>query len=164
MALAAALVPSSAAAQARAGTKFLAVRAGANLVGNTYRVREERPTAGAGISGGLFLSSNWVTELEAWFRETSPSCCTGPEQLVSLSMMRLYAESGIQPYLAGGVALLHTQSTEQDVQSKLRVQVQLTAGVRLPLRRHLALDLDLRGNGGGSTMIVRSAVGAVYFF
>ena len=140
------------------------VRAGANLVGNTYRFREEGPTAGAGISGGLFLSSNWVTELEAWFRGASPSCCTGPEQLVSLNMMRLYAASGIQPYLAGGVALLHTQGAEQDVKSQLRLQVQVTAGVRLPLRHHLALDLDLRGNGGGSTMIVRSAVGVVYLF
>ena len=92
------LAPSSAAAQPRrSGSGFIAARVGANLVGNTYRVRQERPTAGAGLSGGVFLSPYWVTELEAWFRASSPECCTGREQLISLSAERLYAGGGVQP-------------------------------------------------------------------
>jgi hypothetical protein len=119
---------------------------------------------GGGISGGVFLSPYWLTEVEAWFRSSSPECCTRSEQLISLSAERLYAASGIQPYLAGGLAMLRTQSAEQDAGIKWRLQVQVTAGVRVPIGRRMALDLDLRGNGGGSTMIVRSAIGAVYFF
>jgi hypothetical protein len=159
------LVPSSAAAQPRrSGHGFVAARIGANMVGNTYRVRQEKPTAGAGLSGGMFLSHYWVAELEAWFRASSPECCTGREQLISLTAERLYAGLGIQPYLAGGLALLRTQSREQGAESKLHLQVQVTAGVRVPLARRVAVDLDLRGNGGGSTMIVRPTIGAVYFF
>ena len=157
------LVPSIAAGQHRT-SRFVAARIGANLVGNTYRVRQETPTAGAGVSAGLFLSPYWAAELEMWFRRTSPECCTGREQLISLNAERLYAGAGIQPYLAGGVALLRSESKEQRAESKLRLQVQVTAGVRLPLARRMALDLDLRGNGGGSTMIVRPAIAAVYFF
>jgi len=158
------LVPSGAGAQTQARNRFVEVRGGANLVGNTYRVRQEGPTAGMGISGGLFLSSFWVTEVEAWFRRSSPECCTGREQLVSLNAERLYAAGGLQPYLAGGVAVLRSESSEQGGATKLHLQVQVTAGVRLPLGRRMALDLDLRGNGGGSTMIVRPTVGAAYFF
>src|SRR5687768_9390240 len=36
----------------RAGDGFVAVRAGANLVGNTYRVRQRKPEPGAGGSIG----------------------------------------------------------------------------------------------------------------
>jgi hypothetical protein len=158
------LVPSAAWAQTQARDGFVEVRGGANLVGNTYRVGQEGPTAGVGISGGLFLSSFWVTEVEAWFRRSSPECCTGREQLVSLNAERLYAAAGLQPYLAGGFAVLRSESSEQGGAAKLHLQVQVTAGVRLPLGRRMALDLDLRGNGGGSTMIVRPTVGVAYFF
>ena len=158
------LMPSSAWAQTHDRARFVEVRGGANLVGNTYRVRQEGPTAGLGISGGVFLSSFWVTEVEVWFRRSSPECCTGREQLISLNAERLYAASGLQPYLAGGVALLRSESPEQGGATKLHLQVQVTAGVRLPLGRRMALDLDLRGNGGGSTMIVRPTIGAAYFF
>jgi hypothetical protein len=157
------LVPSIAAAQPR-GKRFVAARAGSNLVGNTYRVRQETPTAGAGVSAGVLLSPYWATEFEAWFRASSPECCTGREQLISLSAERLYAGTGIQPYLAGGVALLRSQSKEQSADSKMHLQVQVTAGVRVPIARRVAVDLDLRGNGGGSTMIVRPSIAAVYFF
>jgi hypothetical protein len=157
------LVPSTAMGQTRA-SRFVAARVGANLVGNTYRVRQEAPTAGAGVSAGLLLSPYWATEVELWFRRTSPECCTGREQLISLNAERLYAGAGIQPYLAGGVALLRSESREPDTASKLHLQVQVTAGVRVPLARRIALDLDLRGNGGGSTMIVRPSIAAVYFF
>jgi hypothetical protein len=142
----------------------VAARIGANLVGNTYRVRQERPTAGAGLSGGVFLSPYWVAELETWFRASSPECCTGREQLISLSAERLYSGGRLQPYLAGGVALLRSESYEHTAANKLHLQVQVTAGVRLAVARKMAVDLDLRGNGGGSTMIVRPAIAAVYFF
>ncbi len=39
-----------------AGDGFVALRVGANLVGNTLRVRERRPEPGAGGSVGAFLS------------------------------------------------------------------------------------------------------------
>jgi hypothetical protein len=162
---AALLVSSSAASQPlQSGNRFVAARVGANLVGNTYRVRQEKPTAGAGISGGVFLSPYWVAELEAWFRASSPECCGSREQLISLSAERLYASGRVQPYLAGGVALLRSQGADQRPRSKMRLQVQVTAGLRLPVRRRVAVDLDLRGNGGGSTMIVRPTIAAVYFF
>ena len=144
--------------------RFVEARAGANLVGNTYRVRQERATTGAGISGGMFLSAFWMTEVEYWFRPSSPECCTGREQLLSLSAARFYTPGRMQPYLAGGVAVLRTKGAEQTAASKLHLQVQVTAGVRLPLGPRMALDVDLRGNGGGSTMIVRPTVGAAYFF
>ena len=161
---AALLIPSSAGAQTHVRTRFIEARVGANLVGNTYRVRQEKPTTGMGISGGVFLSSYWATELEAWFRSSSPECCTGREQLISLSVERVYFSGGLQPYLAGGLALLRSQSADHAAASKLRLQVQVTAGVRVPLGRRMALDLDLRGNGGGSTMIVRPTIGVAYFF
>jgi hypothetical protein len=81
-----------------------------------------------------------------------------------LNAERLYAGLGIQPYLAGGLALLRSQSREQSAGSRLHLQVQVTAGLRVPLARRLAVDLDLRGNGGGSTMIVRPTAAVVYFF
>jgi len=46
------------------GEKFVAVRAGANLVGNAYRVRETKPEPGAGVSIGSFLSQRWAVEFE----------------------------------------------------------------------------------------------------
>jgi hypothetical protein len=153
---------SSAAAQTH--VRFVEGRAGANLVGNTYRVRQERATTGLGISGGMFLSAFWMTEVEYWIRSSSPECCTGREQLLSLSAARFYTPGRMQPYLAGGVAVLRTKGAEQTAASKLHLQVQVTAGVRLPLGPRMALDVDLRGNGGGSTMIVRPTVGAAYFF
>src|SRR5947207_3571563 len=70
------LMPSIAAGQPRA-SRFVAARVGANLVGNTYRVRQEAPTAGAGVSAGLLLSPYWATELELWVPRTSPAWCTG---------------------------------------------------------------------------------------
>jgi hypothetical protein len=79
------------------------------------------------------------------------------ETLYSLSAQRLYARVGIQPYVAGGFTLLRSQGAAH-------LQVQVTAGVRLPMASRLAVDLDLRGNGGGSTMIVRPTLAAVYFF
>jgi len=155
-------MPASAAAQAH--MRFVEARAGANLVGNTYRVRQERATTGAGISGGMFLSAFWMTEVEYWFRSSSPECCTGREQLLSLSAARFYTPGGMQPYLSGGVAVLRSNGSEQAAAAKLHLQIQVTAGVRLPLGSRMALDVDLRGNGGGSTMIVRPTVGAAYFF
>jgi opacity protein-like surface antigen len=157
-------IPALASAQShRAGDAFVAARAGANLVGNTYRVRQSKAVPGFGASGGFFLSRYWATELEVWSRSSNPDSSAGPEMLYSLSAERMYARIGIQPYLAGGVALLRSTERDQGKQST-RVQVQVTAGVRVPLVSRLAVDLDLRGNGGGSTMIVRPTLAAVYFF
>lgn len=152
-------VPSIALAQGhRPGEAFIAARVGANLIGNTYRVRQSKPVAGAGVSGGVFLSPSWAAELEVWSRSSNPDCCAGRERLFSLSAERLYSRVGIQPYLAGGLTLLRSQI------SATRLQVQVTAGVRVPVVSRVAVDLDLRGNGGGSTMIVRPTIAAVYFF
>ena len=158
LAAAIACVPSFASAQGhRAGGAFVAARVGANLVGNTYRVRQAKAVAGFGASGGLFLSRFWAAELEVWSRSNNPDSHVGPERLYSLSAQRLYSRIGVQPYLSGGFALLRSQRATH-------LQVQVTAGVRLPLASRLALDVDLRGNGGGSTMIVRPTMAAVYFF
>jgi len=48
----------------RAGEGFVAARGGANLVGNTYRVRETKPEPGAGGSIGALLSRHWALEFE----------------------------------------------------------------------------------------------------
>ena len=153
------LAPSGALAQGhRSGDPFIAARVGTNLVGNTYRVRQAKPVAGAGFSGGVFLSPSWAAEFELWRRGSNPDCCVGRETLYSLSAERLYARVGLQPYLAGGLTLLRSEV------SSTHLQVQVTAGVRVPVVSRVAVDLDLRGNGGGSTMIVRPTVAVVYFF
>jgi hypothetical protein len=143
--------------QHRAGQPFVAARFGTNLIGNTYRVRDTKPVAGAGASVGTFLSPTWALEVEGWMRASNPECCsTGRETLVSLSVVRQYARAGIQPYALGGLTLLHGHSNE--------IQVQVGVGVQAPAYRRIAVSLDLRGNGGGSTMIVRPTVAAIYYF
>ena len=136
----------------------MAVRAGANLVGNAYRVREEKPEPGAGGSIGTFLSRNWAVEFEAWMRASNPECC-GPrrrEMLYSVSVVRLLASEGLQPYMLGGLTFLQSSGPE--------LQVQIGVGAQFPVYRRLHMAIDLRGNGGGSTMIVRPAAAVIYYF
>ena len=95
-----ALMPSAALAQGhQAGQGFIAGRVGANLVGNTTKVRENRPVSGGGGSLGAFLSPTWALEFETWVRASNPECCVsqGRETLFSLSVVRLYARGGLQP-------------------------------------------------------------------
>ena len=142
----------------RAGDGFIAVRAGANLVGNTYRVRERKPEPGAGASIGTFLSHHWAAEFETWMRASNPECC-GPrrrEMLYSVSVVRLLTTDGLQPYMLGGLTLLQADKSE--------LQVQVGVGAQFPLYRRLQMALDLRGNGGGSTMIVRPTAALIYNF
>lgn len=142
----------------QAGDGFVAVRAGANLVGNTYRVRERRPEPGAGGSIGSFLSERWAVEFETWVRASNPECC-GPrrrEMLYSVSVMRLLTSHGLQPYMLGGLTLLQSVSPE--------LQVQVGVGAQFPFYRRLQMAVDLRGNGGGSTMIVRPTAALIYNF
>ena len=141
-----------------AGDGFIAVRAGANLVGNTYRVRERKPEPGAGASIGTFLSHNWAAEFETWMRASNPECC-GPrrrEMLYSMSAVRVLTNDGLQPYMLGGLTLLQSERAE--------LQVQVGVGAQFPLYRRLQMALDLRGNGGGSTMIVRPTAALIYNF
>ena len=157
--LLAGLFPAPANAQGhRAGDGFVAVRGGANLVGNTYRVRERRPEPGAGGSIGTFLSRLWAVEFETWMRASNPECC-GPrrrEVLYSLSVVRLLTSHGLQPYMLGGLTLLQSEDPE--------MQVQVGVGAQFPLYRRLQMAIDLRGNGGGSTMIVRRTAAIIYNF
>jgi hypothetical protein len=142
----------------RAGDAFVAVRGGANLVGNTYRVRERKPEPGAGGSLGTFLSDLWAVEFETWIRASNPECC-GPrrrEMLYSVSVVRLLTTQGLQPYMLGGLTLLQADSPE--------LQVQVGVGAQFPLYRRLQMAIDLRGNGGGSTMIVRPTAAVIYNF
>ena len=142
----------------RAGDGFVALRGGANLVGNTYRVRDRKPEPGAGGSIGAFLSELWAVEFETWMRASNPECC-GPrrrELLYSLSVVRLLTTQGLQPYMLGGVTLLQSASPE--------LQVQVGVGAQFPLYRRLQMAIDLRGNGGGSTMIVRPTAAIIYNF
>ena len=141
-----------------AGDGFLAVRAGTNLVGNTYRVRDRKPEPGAGGSVGAFLSHRWALEFETWMRASNPECC-GPrrrEMLYSISVMRLLTTQGVQPYMLGGLTLLQAASPE--------MQVQVGVGAQFPVYRRLQMAVDLRGNGGGSTMIVRPTAALIYYF
>ena len=141
----------------QAGQPFIAARVGANLIGNTYRVGERRPIPGGGASVGTFLSPTWALELEGWVRASNPECCaSGRETLVSLSVIRMYARGGIQPYALGGLTLLHAHANE--------LQVQVGVGAQMPVYRRLAIALDVRGNGGGATMIVRPTFAAIYYF
>lgn len=140
----------------RAGQMFVAGRGGVNLIGNTYRVRERKPVPGAGVSVGTFLSPTWAAEFETWVRRSNPECCRiGRETLFSMSVVRLYARGGIQPYALGGLTLLRSQTNQ--------LQVQVGVGAQISIAKRLAVALDLRGNGGGTTMIVRPAAAVIYY-
>lgn len=142
----------------RAGDGFVALRAGANLVGNTYRVRDRKPEPGAGGSIGTFLSPLWALEFETWMRASNPECCGARrrEMLYSVSVVRLLTSQGLQPYMLGGLTLLQADNPE--------LQVQVGVGAQFPVYRRLQMAIDLRGNGGGSTMIVRPAAALIYSF
>lgn len=140
------------------GDGFVAVRVGANLVGNTYRVLDERPEPGAGGSIGTFLSRNWALEFEMWMRASNPECC-GPrrrETLYSASVVRMLTTERLQPYMLGGITFLQSNSAE--------IQVQIGVGAQFPVYRRLHAAVDVRGNGGGSTMIVRPTAAVIYNF
>jgi hypothetical protein len=140
-----------------AGEGFVAVRVGANLVGNTLRVRERRPEPGAGGSVGTFLSPNWALEFEAWVRASNPCCLPRRrEALYSVSVVRLLTSGGLQPYMLGGLTLLNANGQE--------LQVQLGVGAQFPVHGRFDVAIDLRGNGGGSTMIVRPTAALIYHF
>jgi hypothetical protein len=142
----------------RAGEGFIAARAGANVVGNAYRFRETRPVVGAGGSLGTFVSPDWAVEFETWVRGSNPECCVPHrrETLYSLSVVRQYARTGIQPYLLSGLTVLRARSTE--------MQIQVGAGAQVSIFGRMAMAVDIRGNGGGSTMILRPTVAAIYYF
>ena len=44
------------------------------------------------------------------------------------------------------------------------MQVQVGVGAQFPVYRRLQMAIDLRGNGGGSTMIVRPTAAVIYNF
>ena len=140
------------------GETFVAVRAGANLVGNAFRVRETTPEPGAGASIGRFLSHQWAVEFEMWMRASNPECCAprSTEVLYSVSAVRLLATNGLQPYMLGGLTLLQADHPQ--------LQVQIGVGAQFPLYKRLGMAVDLRGNGGGSTMIVRPSAALIYNF
>jgi hypothetical protein len=141
-----------------AGDPFVSLRGGANLVGNTYRVRERKPEPGAGGSVGTFLSPIWALEFETWVRASNPECCfpRRREALYSLSAIRLLAQGRLKPYMLGGLTWLQGNDGE--------FQVQVGVGAQLVVHRRLDIALDLRGNGGGSTMIVRPTAALIYYF
>ena len=150
--------PLSLAQAPRAGATFVAARGGANLVGNTYRVRDAKPEPGGGVSVGAFVSRRWIVELEAWMRAANPECC-GPrrrEMLFGVSIIRPLTTTRLQPYMLGGLALLRADHSA--------VQVQVGLGAQFALHRRVWMAVDLRGNGGGSTMIVRPTAAIIYYF
>ena len=142
----------------RAGEGFVAARVGTNLIGNTYRVRNAKPEPGVGASVGTFVSPHWAVEFETWMRAANPECC-GPrrrEMLFSVSAVRLLTRGGLQPYMLGGLTLLRADDPE--------MQVQVGVGAQFSVYRRVSMAIDLRGNGGGSTMIVRPTAALVYYF
>ena len=119
---------------------------------------ETRPEPGGGGSIGWLLSPYWALEFEAWLRAANPECC-GPrhrETLYSLSVVRLLTTGRLQPYMLGGLTMLRADDPE--------LQVQVGVGAQFPVYRRMSMAIDLRGNGGGSTMIVRPTVAVIYFF
>ena len=142
----------------RAGEGFVAARVGTNLIGNTYRVRDAKPEPGAGASLGAFVSPHWAVEFETWRRAANPECCgrRRREMLYSLSVVRLLAQGRLEPYMLGGLTLLRGHHPE--------MQVQVGVGAQFPMHRRMSVAVDLRGNGGGSTMIVRPTAAIIYCF
>ena len=141
------------------GDRFVAFRAGTNVVGNTFRVRETKAEPGAGGSIGTFLSPNWALEFETWIRAANPAACCTPrhqETLYSLGVVRVLASGRLQPYMVGGLTLLDGRKTE--------LQVLVGVGAQIPVHRRFAISVDLRGNGGGSTMVVRPTAAVIYLF
>jgi hypothetical protein len=153
-------MPVCAHAQAqRTGEVFVAARGGANLVGNTYRVRSAKAEPGGGLSIGTFLSRHWAVEFETWVRAANPECC-GPrrrEMLYSVSVLRPLTATRLQPYMLGGLTMLRRPGDTD-------LQVQVGLGAQFALHRRVWMAIDARGNGGGSTMIVRPAAAVMYFF
>ncbi len=76
--------------------------------------------------------------------------------LYSVSVVRLLTGGGLQPYMLGGLTLLHATGSE--------LQVQVGVGAQFPVHGRFSMSIDLRGNGGGSTMIVRPTVALNYHF
>ncbi|HKY21859.1 MAG TPA: hypothetical protein VJM31_11645 [Vicinamibacterales bacterium] len=140
------------------GEAFVAVRAGTNLIGNTYRVRDSKPEPGAGGSMGAFVSPYWAVEFETWMRAANPECCRPRrrEMLYSVSVVRLLTHGRLQPYMLGGLTSLRGDDSE--------LQVQVGVGAQFPVYRRVSMAIDLRGNGGSSTMIVRPTVAVIYQF
>ena len=141
-----------------AGAWFVAARGGTNLVGNTYKVRSAKPEPGGGASIGRFLSRHWVVEFETWMRAANPECCRPRrrEMLYSVSVVRPLTATRLQPYMLGGLTLVRADGSD--------VQVQVGLGAQFALHRRIWMAIDLRGNGGGSTMIVRPTLAVMYFF
>lgn len=140
------------------GDLFVALRGGTNLVGNTYRFRERKPEPGGGVSAGSFLSPRWAWEAEVWLRASNPECCSPRrrEMLYSLSGIRVLADGPVRPYMVGGLTLMRGNASQ--------LQVQVGVGAQFRLIRRFEMALDLRGNGGGSTMIVRPTAALIYNF
>ena len=65
-------------------------------------------------------------------------------------------EANRLPYMLGGLTLLQSDRSE--------LQVQVGVGAQFPLYHRLQMAVDLRGNGGGSTMIVRPTAALIYNF
>ena len=57
--------------------------------------------------------------------------------------------------MLGGLTFLQSSGPE--------LQVQIGVGAQFPVYRRLHMAIDLRGNGGGSTMIVRPTAADYYF-
>ena len=76
--------------------------------------------------------------------------------LYSVSVVRVLASEGIQPYMLGGLTLLQANHPQ--------LQMQIGVGAQFPLYRPSRMAIDLRGNGGGSTMIVRPSAALIYNF
>jgi hypothetical protein len=58
--------------------------------------------------------------------------------------------------MLGGLAWLRADDAE--------LQVQVGVGAQVPLFRRWSMAIDLRGNGGSSTMIVRPTAAIIYYF
>ena len=58
--------------------------------------------------------------------------------------------------MLGGLTFLQAHNRQ--------MQVQVGVGAQFPVYRRVQMAVDLRGNGGGSTMIVRPTAALIYNF
>ena len=114
----------------------------------------------AGRRSGRDFSPHWAVEFETWVRAANPECCSPRqrETLFSLSALKAgWRMAGCSRTCLGVVTLLNG-GVERAAGPGRRGQA------KFQLPRRMALAVDVRGNGGDSTFIVRPTAGLVYYF
>ena len=83
---------------------------------SAYAKRSQSPELARRLAA--YLSQRWAVEFETWMRASNPECCSPrrTEMLYSVSVVRVLASEGIQPYMLGGLTLLQADHSELQIQ------------------------------------------------